>query len=742
MAKLDEEGYVPSDDHFKVKVVPVKRSKMDRFHAVDVLYKVYFETTEESKDIPMLACLFSIYAAIQRLLNQLRKFYRAYDLEKWHGEKRREEAEWAGQRLLYMACFIPSMTSPIFLGGRELSDKDNADALLTTIFSYLLSNTTINCKEGLEIHCTVVGLGHAQHLRSTSAGTKMMFGSDRPAQSDTFTLGRKKAMKRIPYMDLNEGRRTKSLFKIPNGMDDIGDGGSLSTLFKNQCLPVAFTCAFLLRKGFKNSSTSGGKTLLHKLNKLHSDCQTRQRASAAFIIEQTFRLALDPLGLGEGPHPVSTMDRLCDKYQCSATIFSRAQGGKVIYRYPAQFDPSRIPLYFFSIGGIEADHLHVIRNLGFFSQSRPCPVCLVPKTQMTRHKCKSQRNKSYICRYCYRIALTDESDYWDKNLANELCLAKVKRAKSGEGGDEKPIVTCICGKKFHDVECWRYHKMRCTVVECPRCKALVKMTSKGWVNQPLLQILQRLNHVCFESSCRLCHAKLLPKPKEEEEENDSGTYLVHAEEKFDFIDDHECHIRMPTFPKAVRRLAVLDAETYQNGQNEHQCNLVSVLFESGNHGKWWKISFADEGLTRVLGDKVDTLEEDVVVDQYLPSGYSDFIERRNTASPFYRKANWQTGGGMAGLGQYGRKRNKRSTLEKEEGGSAPPPPQTKEDYLKAYYATVRSFMPSDLKHHPFFKAFAFLYNKAHVSTTIIGKGEQGCNQESRSRGDDFLFRSQ
>ena len=118
-----------------IKVRRRKRGKA--FVAEDLLIEIRFGKKSASQNLPLMACLISVYEVLMTLVRKLRNYFD-------NGKR----------RLCFFSAQAPAMTSPIFSGGQSLFEEKIeriVQSILRPLFVFLVSNSELDLNAGLQI---------------------------------------------------------------------------------------------------------------------------------------------------------------------------------------------------------------------------------------------------------------------------------------------------------------------------------------------------------------------------------------------------------------------------------------------------------------------------------------------------------------------------------------------------------------------------------------------------------------
>lgn len=593
-----------------------------------------------------------------------------------------------------------------------MNDKHVIDELLHAIYSYLLSNTEISASEGIEIHCTVVGQKHA-----TALIKQRQFNKIGAYQA---TSKKSKKMKNFAYLVLdkkgNSLKKHKHLFIVPNG---IGDG-PLSHIFFNSCLVISFTIGYLLRYAHGQKRAAQKQSILKSLNRLHSSLFVRQRKSVDFIMEWAFKLLSETSVPYKGPHSMTKLNELCLAHGCSTWVFSRTAGNNLIYRFPEEYNPHLKPIFLFHTKTFDrqVDHFHVIKSLRFFKQSIPCVQCGIPKP-ISNHKCQSKIRSQ--CKACNRLLL-HRKDYYDSDLESLFCRSACKP-------DLKPYLCPNCNKKITETSCQKNHVKTCRqFVECLDCGQLVRSVARNknktveettafssaenstdqeqpkqlQGHQPLSAQERLKGHICFSSTCRLCHSYLSPEQ--------TLAFSKGLPGKGRTWQDHQCSLRIPANEAYVPTLVIYDIESVCDPiTKEHTPNLLVAFFESNKHGFWHGIAFSAEGIDHPWKENIQPY---VLEFPYLPKDFPQELVTRNAASSFF-KPNYSL--------QPGHSYDPHENVKKVENDTDIE--AMKMHYMNAFHENLSQFdyVDKEMKKNVVFRMLMFFIAKTFVNARFLAQ---------------------
>ena len=256
----------------KVNIAVRRRRRALRHVATDLLFVVTFSESDAG-ELPVLNCLIGVYETILTLIRKLKNYF--------NDQKR---------RLCFFSANLKSMTSPTFSGGQDLyGEKEDqiCKNVLKPLFNYLCSNAEVSLSEGLEIKVSVLSLAHTTEYDNKKRPIR------KRALPDDHLIGSLKELHEVTSPH-------RGLIVIPLGTPNEPE------LFKDKCLPVAFTISLMItRAAFEGEAVV--KKLIQELKSLaRPHASKKLRNSVGEMVWQQTQKALDDIcTTSEGPHSYS-----------------------------------------------------------------------------------------------------------------------------------------------------------------------------------------------------------------------------------------------------------------------------------------------------------------------------------------------------------------------------------------------------------------------------------------------------
>ena len=565
------------DDKFQIQFFVKQRRKADKFSVGDILFLMQMRQVDsKAKPLILLSVLDSIYKAFAELIEDLRKFF--YDSKT--------------KRLIYISFHTEHLVSDIYLGGMMLDNEGIPDEVFQALYRCLLSHRTLSLDDGLEFRVTIVSIPHTQHLKrkrgQKSSSSSSHSGPIKYPRLDFYRHPRPGSERKIGFknknilnldLKLKNQSKKKSFFNIPKG------SYLTPNIFKNSCLVVAFTIAFLFKKSFQDVRLSGIRA---KIRKMFSKNYKEQQDSVLYVKNETLKLLRNTNIKYRGPHSLDILPILCNKVHCNIFIFSALKHNQLLYQYPNEYDPYRVPVILFETPSLMEDgitHVDVILNhFEFFSPSVPCLACSQVYSRKRSHKCKFMST----CRNCNRIVLRKDY-FYDLQLRGEFCanlMMQNEREHDLKQFNLKlanlpinpvnfqrantpamPLVCSYCQKQdFFDPTCFRYHLKNCKKEKvCPDCKQVIQGNSEKGLSKEISK------HECYKKECNWCHE------------------MINFSAK-----NHQCPLQRPKLCSSLPKLVFFDLETILGSDNEHLAYLACSFYESQYHGYFNAIHFGSD----------------------------------------------------------------------------------------------------------------------------------------------------